>query len=1169
MIKGVVFLNYEKFVSLVPQDTKEFIDALLPLFYYYKDDDKSIKTKESATFNYYTKILIIFLIAYAKKSQYYSLLSKYGFTEQDFTLSSDIDYNISLDKEFPFIRDFLPNVSDEGYCKLTATDILLNVIKMCADKVDFDHFISNFLPRASYMSNVAKELEKFSERDRKNLKAMVEREIFADLRVGVVNYLETANKLYSFFRGRTDFSREDTISLSLLFALFFYEDAPVKNNSFSEQQAITNVLAKKKVKLSDLRSKLKISFYESEVNGETANPFSIKEKYEKYILELEKQMKREDITVSDVFLKALDKKISNSLAIDKLLAKLGVGIDTFNNFKEEVEKDYNEENQLREERKRKEFLMDLDKDTKDFIEFTGKVYQLILEKRQNHLVNEKILVNEDDADTLALYIANCYYGLEVDEFFKEFGVTLEKVLKLLNLDISKKEIEAVSLDEMLMIERFNRFLHGGVNSKKSDIKPEDVILNLCDKEFNKSMIMENIFESLNHQVNLDKDFTKQMHEAIRVKILRKENELKEKIFHDLDTEVIDVLEKASAIYLMLSNKRKDLEKQDKKAISLLMSILYNDIFIRELFLTLGVSYEYILDEMGLKSLGEKVSLEIIQKDFGDYIFGGYNKNVERKNITVYSILKNIFNEELNNSVYYKRFLNDFSLSKEKVFSEYEKLSNEKQRELQEEKIKKDIKSFNKDVSYLIRQALYNYGKLENDFMLKKHEELITSKADLAYFSMILSVLAQECKEKEFFNDENITLENILNKLGVSLDLKTFEYEKIDYFKFENVFKNYFPLERQDITIKDVVESLFDSDNKVLEKIVKLFEGNYDRLEKEVKTGIFYEDSLTLSDRIEILNNAKINSLDDSYSSILNFDNELLFHAKYINKELPKLVQSKVHDNSVETINQVLSKVYSKEEKKESKKSFLRSLFGIEVNDKKEVNIVFNPDAINQLAQKIDEQIKILYNEFRQYEGMSNYIDAYRKKNNAMYEVATKKTAEVKEKLDKIDKNDEELFGDYLKLNTLYNALFDKTNRLLTTNQIMRQNLVSINQNMMMHVLTINTLKMARDDLIPLVISQLAITKGQATEKEGIELSENVFSLFQSLLYRNVEGALDNAKDLRRTIIDPETMDLIDKDIKNYVEQFELEKGDNISLTTQNLKEIGSSNDKEKILQITI
>ena len=632
-------MNYDKFINLVSNDTKEFVDTLLPLFYYYKDSDKSLKlTKISGYYDsYYSKILSIFLIAYIRKNEYNSLLSKYGFTEQDFSLNNDIDYNISLDKAFPFISDFLPNFNDDSYyCKLTATDILLNVIKICVDEIDPLFFANNFLPRASSIEYVVQELVKFNNREKKNLKVVVEREIFTDLKVGVVNYLETADKLFYILKDKSNFSEDDLVALSLLFSLFFYDDAPEKNNSFSEQQAIMNVLTNKKILLSDLKSKLKFPFNASEINSKNSSIFSVKEKYNKFVLQLEKSMKREEITVSDIFIKVLDKKISNSLIIDKLFAKVGVGTDSFAKLKEEVEKNYNEENRLREEKKIEKFYMNLNKEAKEFIEFVGKTYQLILKKMQNNSVNNKILVNEDDADTLALYIANCYYGLEVDDFFREYGVTLEKVLRLLCLDINKKEIEAISLDKKLLIERFYRFLHEGVNFRSNEVTPENVILNLCDSNFNKSMIMENIFESLNHQVNLEKNFTKQMHEAVKVKILRKENQLREKIFYDLDVDVINVLEKASAIYLMLGDKRKDLEKQDKKAISLLISILYNDKFIREVFLLMDVSYEYILDKMKLKNLGEKISLESIQKDFGDYIFGGYNKDKKRKDIDVYS-----------------------------------------------------------------------------------------------------------------------------------------------------------------------------------------------------------------------------------------------------------------------------------------------------------------------------------------------------------------------------------------------------------------------------------------------------------------------------------------------------------------------------------------------------
>lgn len=1126
-------MNYKEFISLVPNDTKEFIDTVLPLLYYYKNENNELKFSVygGGWQNYYTKALAVFLIAYASKAKYNALVSQYGFSNDFFSLSKYIDYDISLDEAFYFAQEFIPTYSRKNnYCKLTPTDIMINVINECYDKIDTYNFVQLLLPRVEDLTKFRTNLDLFNKKETQNIEELVEKETFNNLKIGVVNYLETAVKLFNIFDKNNITSDDNLVSLSLLYALFFYVDAPEEDNLISEKQAIIKKLNDKKIFYDTLQNNVNIYVDSSGVDREVANIYLLREKYNKFILELEKNIKREKITVSDIFLKALDKNFTNNLVIDKILAKMGVGIDSFNNFKEEIKNVFKEEAKLIEEFEIDNFYKDLSKDTIDFMEFTGKVYMLLLRQMQEREVNEKILATENDASVLALFIANCYYNLEVYEFFEENKVTLDKVLTLLNIKINKKNIEEVVLDKGLLVKTYTKYIKDGVNArnKKEDIDKNKIILNLTDREFTQSMILENIFEALCEDVNLNKDFTKQMKETLKIKKMHKENELREKLFHDLNIEVIDILQRASTYYNALDNKKGELEKQDKKAISLLLSVMYNDVNMRKFCCEKNIFLERILEVLDINYLSEQIYLDKV-KDYGEYIFGGCNKDKERKRIDTLSIVKNIFDLELNNSVYYKMFLNDFKFLKGDFVLEYQKYLHEKMTE-------EYINNFYKASSF-IKRTVNIYEELDN-----KMSKLINNE-DKVVYSLLLAILKEDCKEKTFLEKSGLTYLAVLEKIG----LNEIEYKNtINYNIFNEQFKKYFSNDDKNKSVSDIIKKIL-LDKKVLEQVDKLFKIDYKMLSQEIKTGISYEDSLTISDRIELLSNSKVTELNDEYSSVLNFGQDLLFHAKYINSELPKLVTSDIFDKSTKTIKELLDKVSFKEEKKEEKKSFLKRLFFLEINDDKKVKIGFNIDAIYELLERIDEQLKILTYEFRQYENMSNYIDAYRKRNKQLIEIATKKVVEVEEKLHSIDGDNEELFGDYLKLNTLYDALYDKTNRLNATNQIMRQNLISINQNMKMHLVTINTLKMARDDLIPLVVSQLTITKGQETEKESLELSENIFSLLQSLLSKNVEGAINNMNDLKKSMINPETIALIDADIKSFVDQLKLDKTKKLKL----------------------
>ena len=111
---------------------------------------------------------------------------------------------------------------------------------------------------------------------------------------------------------------------------------------------------------------------------------------------------------------------------------------------------------------------------------------------------------------------------------------------------------------------------------------------------------------------------------------------------------------------------------------------------------------------------------------------------------------------------------------------------------------------------------------------------------------------------------------------------------------------------------------------------------------------------------------------------------------------------------------------------------------------------------------------------------------------------------------------------------------DKTNRFLTANQIAKQELLRINQTIANHFITINALETAKNDLIPLIGSELAIGIGRNTENEALKLSQNLIGLFESLLTKNTDEALDNMELLRESNLPEEIYSTLNSDITTYL-----------------------------------
>ena len=150
-------------------------------------------------------------------------------------------------------------------------------------------------------------------------------------------------------------------------------------------------------------------------------------------------------------------------------------------------------------------------------------------------------------------------------------------------------------------------------------------------------------------------------------------------------------------------------------------------------------------------------------------------------------------------------------------------------------------------------------------------------------------------------------------------------------------------------------------------------------------------------------------------------------------------------------------------------------------------------------------------------------------------MALTETEKVEQEVNNLSPDKEEEYAAFLLATSRLQIMRDKTNRFSTSNHLMKQELLKVNQAIVNHFITINALEMARDDLLPLIGSELALTQGRNTENKSLDLSENVIGLFQSLLSRNVAGAVENMEKLKSSSISADTFALLNKDIEVYLQ----------------------------------
>lgn len=1159
-------LEYSDFIKLVPPETKNFVDLLLRLLDSYSDKNLIFKDISNGyTTNYYSKTFHLMCYAIAHIPRYESFLSRYRFKKEQ-VLVEEISNKKSeeLFKKF----DVVPRYDDiTKYMTLTPLDMLIpkgkDYYRYCSQEI-FDELF----PKANGFNSFLTDVNKYNESIKLESNRLLEQDIYGSLPITVISYLETASKIRTLLfeeenTKRQDIwekSEDDITPLSLVLAAYFYKDVSIyKEENIGEKTSIKNIFSSKGIRLDKIWNNIGLEIVSNDIARVEKNPAAIKYIYQRYCTEgCCQKIVQSQISVSKILENVFNREFTNSTTVERLLAKMDCHISAFNNLEDQVKESIKAEKANYSFKLTEEFYNNLPKEICNFADFTVKIYTLLLEKMKDNKHNSKLLSTEDDATTLALLIATYYFKGDVSEFLIDYGITLEKILNLLNISITKEEIEATQLDQKTLVNRYKRFFYDGVNRDKSSktLTINDIAHNLCDRFFNHSMIVESIFLELNGKENLETNFLKIMNIHFTIKEDIRKMELAQRLFKNIPIETIKVLKDTSKIHNYLKSNLKGWPEEDIKSVSLLLALLSsNNSEVKKYLEYLGFNKsticKYLKITVDEKILSGEEDIDLLSKEYGSYIFGGKNKGKNREDLTVMELVKNVFSKEINNSVILSEFLAYFHQTYESYenFEENYRSYIEKTKEDEKNKRAKEfIFSYSSTQSYLTKVASI-YEVISKQFdSLYLNPTLIKDENDIKELSMIIALYFYESSSKKFFKKHNITFERILESCNLDKilfdELKRYEDIKyINFAKFKEAFSNYFEKDadiyRRRKTIDDFIKRMFDASinsSKFLENLISKLGANYDILKKEVESGKDYELSLTIDDRIELLTSSPTDSLDlNDVKSVLHFGESLSSHSKYIHDELPKLMLSDVHQTSIDTINGIINKVYEEEPKEEkSKKSLFSRLFAISVEDEKPT-YVLNPSAINDLKAAIDANISVLSKELIGYDSIRKYMEAYRKKNRSHLMVSTEAANKIKQKLATLDPHKEDEYSDFLTVNSQLQIINDKSNRFATTNHLMQQELLKVNQAIVNHFITINALEMARDDLLPLIGSELAIGQGRSTENSSLELSQNVVHLLQSLLDRNVEGATQNIEQLRSSNISSDIFESLNKDIEIYLQ----------------------------------
>ncbi len=1145
-------LTYTEFKKIVPKETSDFFDTLLPYLSYYfgNNYDISFSGTDTKSSNSDSKVFYLSLYALSEAKEYMAFLGELGFKKSLYRINpANLNKNIDLESLYEKYNYLLPVHNDKTlYYGLQPLEIVSDAYQKYYNRSNHYLFDEVFgvVTLSSFKQKITDEIdEKKQIQDRE-----IEKEIYTNIPISVISHIETASKIRTLLLNKLSYSQNgiakeldiDIVPLSLLLALFYNNNNNQTKDNLNNQGALVCLLQEKGITLEKILKVLNISLNQNEIKNAPKNIFAIKNLYEKYYkLGNTNNINPSSVSIQGIIKSILNRSFTNSLVIEKLLSSLDCNIDMFKNIEADTLRAVETQKRNIEQENIKSFYKDVPKKTRDFIEFAVKTYSLLIEKMHENKHNDKILSTEQDAVILSLYIASMFHNSNLSEFFNDNGVSLAKVLKLLNIELKKEDIVKREVNQKILVDKFKRFVYEGENRNVSTSKLgiNEICQNMCNRDFNQSMMLENIFNSLSPDIEISSNFLSQMKEYFVNKSKRLEIEKTQKLFYDMPVETIKIIENASRLYQKLSKSKKGLDKKGIQTISVLISALdSNDVEVRNFlneqgFYLNSVCNYFEIDNRYLKS--SPIDIDILSKDYGLLMFGLANKDRKREELTPLNIIRNLFSKEFNNSVAISKFLSECKTSYEQLSdfdSLYKSFLAKQEKEKREKEIKDSISGYPQESCNQIKNATRIQRLIET-----RVKDKVKDESELETLCMVLALFCESSNTRDFFEKNNINIETLTNAFNLPNNL-LYNYSSldIDYELLNEKYKKYLKGDssKNRIYVSDIFRCLIE-DSDYIKTIAGLTSSNYEILEREITTGKRYEETLTVSDRIKNLAREEVENLDSSdMQSILDFGNSLLPHSKYIHSEIPNLMKSDVNANSITAITSILDSIYVTEETQKKEQGLFAKLFKGE-EEAEEPRLLVNRSQLYNLKNTIDSHLDKLKKDLLKYDEIRKYIEAYIAKNKDYYERADEALININQRLSELNPDDDADYADYLTTTSIMQIVNDKQTRFATVNLLMKKELLRVNQAIVNHFVTINSLEMARDDLIPLIESELVINNGQENEKEALDLSRNVIGLFSSLLNRNIDSAIENMDKIQRSTVSPELIASINNDINTYIQ----------------------------------
>ena len=1043
-------MNYQKFMELVPKETKDFVFTVLKNYskyedlylknilvdgcrkniYFFIEESKlavlMIKIFNTTPYSSYSKDILKNNVYFEKTNYYNGVTDEHKLT--NIKLSS-YNPNTNYEELFNNLNSYFCFLNNEiDYITLSPLKIYKRVVMQCYKMHNIEYcFIpqvnaAKILPYDNNINNM--EMNYISE---------IRNDLYEKASIDVIKVVENASIIFQ--KAKDNFSDyNDLSSITILMSILL-------TSSCKEIQS-------------------KLSSYEFDiVNKEKYSTFIENEKVDYTLVKyyFEKYLKYKN--VNELFLALFNRNVTNSVEVEKIFLSAGLSKEKAKSIlltpsKEEIITEF--------------YADTVPKEKGD--------YQLICSMYNSVNTHNKMLYPNDNM-YLTLIAFDYQKGGKLSKYFLENGITLDMILAKYNLNLSDSQ----DIDYQTYL---NEVLIGYKDAK-------DKLKFMASSKF--VIDLFNTFAK-NKTNNLDSDINN-YYKLIEIK----ETEASyERIYKGKDKIYIDFLNTSYEIYDKLRNLdvvNSILSQTDLKVLSILITLELITFYIP----TIDTIKNTVLNE------------NIINEALGDVYnvnFSLYSEvenliNINISNGNESTTLKQKIND-INHPVEVEKvfgsYLDDDLLNTLYKLFEVEKDNSLILKKIFMGKTIDEIKSnIDNEVIRVATEKEYDeYQKLlcmPNDNACDSTKQLLNKLCMINLTDIKVNILYEfvamnfDNNTLDFYQEAleryGITKESLSEKFGF-INSKL-AYNEINLANFV-ALEDYFTIQNNGHKYKNSIQNIL---------INLIADGYFDELITN-KKALLYELKETkkyipsLSETIENLQSIPIEEVNiDSLSEIMKFGDALNGEYELVTSEERKALESDSSALSIQTINDLLSN------KNKRKKGFWASLFEPYEEEK-------NITDIPTLKEAINKNIVILSKELLTFDLVRKYISVYFAKNLEYVNKSSEALALLNERLSKLNPKDTFEYASFLEVNSMKTIMTEKNKRFNVTSSLLNQELYKINAAIVNHFITINALEMARDYLIPLIGSEVIIGTGFISNNNAMQITNDVIGLFQAILAQNVE-----------------------------------------------------------------